>query len=160
MLHHHTGSLVDDLIELGDSTTLFLEALRGNRLLVTILSQEEIFLSGHWVIKRVVKLFFDTPEIPVLYCVSYLNRDSLTEEEYKCLVDDTLPIGLVFLALNNAHSIQKKNITTIQEISPDHAAFLNVRSPKIFRKKYDYWVDDREIGCICEFFNEESLGRV
>ena len=31
---------------------------------------------------------------------------------------------------------------------------------KIFEKRYDYWVGDRLIGYISEFFNEESLERV
>lgn len=160
MLSNSTRSLVHKLVELNSSTTLFLESIRGSRLQVALESQEEVQMQAQWFIKRVVKLFFDSPDIPLLYCESLLNKSILTSGEYVSLAEGMMPIGIVFHHHNHPGMIRKINVQVKEEVNPDLARLLNVSSELIFKKKYDYWVGDREIGHICEFFNEESLGRV
>ncbi|GGB14559.1 hypothetical protein [Puia dinghuensis] len=159
MLSNSTRSLVHKLVELNSSTTLFLESIRGGRLHVALESQEEVQIQAQWFIKRVVKLFFDSADIPLLYCESLLNKSMLTKGEYVSLVEGMMPIGIVFHHYNHPDMIKKINVQIKEEVNPDLARLLNVSSELIFKKKYDYWVGDREIGYICEFFNEESLRR-
>ena len=160
MLRNNTACLVNELIALGDSTTLFLESIRGERLQVTIESQAETDVSASLVIRRTVKLYFQAPDAPVLYCVSFLNKNMLTAEEYRRLMMEEQPIGIVFQNLNDAASIKKLNVFVTRTSNPALAGLLNVQSDMIFEKRYDYWVGGRAIGYICEFFNEESLNRV
>jgi chorismate-pyruvate lyase len=160
MLQNNTAVLVNELIALGDSTTLFLELVKGERLRVMVESQQETGEGAERVIIRVVRLYFQVPEAPVLYCTSELKVSELTEREYKELQKGMVPIGRVFNSLNAGIAIRKNNIYFRQECNPALAALLNVRSTKIFEKRYDYWVGDRLIGYISEFFNEESLERV
>jgi chorismate-pyruvate lyase len=152
--------MLHKLIELGDSTTLFLESERGDRLRLKVESQVEMELSSRCVIRRIVKLFFDSPDNPLLYCISYIDRDKLSQAEYKSLMEEELPIGIVFHSFNEPDEIRKRNVSITKEVNQDLALSLNVKSNTIFKKKYDYWVGDREIGCINEYFNEESLERV
>jgi len=160
MFRNNTACLINELIVLGESTTLFLESIRGDRLQVAVESQSETNVSGSQVIRRAVKLHFQTPDAPVLYCVSFLNKNMLTEEEYRRLMVEEQPIGILFQSLNDAASIKKRNVFVTQSCNSALAARLNVQSEMIFEKRYDYWVGDRAIGYICEFFNEESLDRV
>ena len=159
-LLHNTLNLIDKLIELNSSTTIFLESLRGEQLKVMVESQTEKDMPTRCTIIRVVKLFFDSSEVPVLYCKSTLNKDKLTREEYQLLMAEELSIGILFHQVNNGNSIQKKNISINKEVNPVLAMSLNVKSSVIFKKDYEYWVGDREVGHICEFFNDESLARV
>jgi len=126
---------------------------------VALESQEEVQIQARWFIKRVVKLFFDSSDIPLLYCESLLNKSKLTGGEYVSLAEGMTPIGIVFHNCNHSGLIRKINVQIKEEVNPALARLLNVSSDLIFKKKYDYWVGDREIGHICEFFNEESLGR-
>jgi len=160
MLGNNTAFLVNELLVLGDSTTFFLESLRGEQLQVIIESQTETIEWSHSVIRRTVKLYFHEPETPVLYCISVLNVDALTDSEYKGLIGAQLPIGRLFNSLNTTADIRKTNIHVRQANNPALAIQLNVRSAMIIEKRYDYWVGDRLIGYISEFFNEESLKRV
>jgi chorismate-pyruvate lyase len=159
MLSNSTRSLVHKLLELNGSTTLFLEAIRGSRLHVALETQEETQLHGQWFLRRVVKLFFDSADIPLLYCESLLNKDTLTDAEYISLAEGRTPIGIVFHRHNFPGLIRKVNMQVKEEVNPTLARLLNVSSDLVFKKNYDYWVGDREIGHICEFFNEESLER-
>lgn len=159
MLSNSTRSLVHKLVELNGSTTLFLESIRGGRLQVALESQEEVQIQAQWFIKRVVKLFFDSADTPLLYCESLLNKRMLTSGEYVSLAEGMTPIGTVFHHYNYPGMIKKINVQVKEEVNPALARLLNVNSELIFRKRYDYWVGDREIGHICEFFNEESLRR-
>jgi chorismate-pyruvate lyase len=159
MLSNSTRSLVHELVELKSSTTLFLESIRGARLQVALELQEEVQMQTQWFIKRVIKLFFDSAEIPLLYCESLLNKSMLTSGEYVSLAEGLMPIGIVFHHHNHPGMIRKINIQVKEEVNPKLAHLLNVNSELIFKKRYDYWVGDREIGHICEFFNEESLRR-
>lgn len=160
MFLNKTGNVLTDLLELNDSTTLYLESLCGNRLQLTVESQEE--LPGHPgpMIKREVKLYFTSPEMPVLYCVSYLNKSKLTDKEYSLLREGSLPIGIIFQCYNDPAAIHKINMSVTRERNPIVAHLLGVGSDLIFNKRYDYRVTDRAIGYICEYFNEESLGRI
>jgi len=156
----NTVNLITRLAELNHSTTLFLESIRGEYLKILLESQDELFIHQNNIIKRVTKLYFDSSDVPLLYCTSYLNKSELTNIEYASLAEGILPIGIVFHRYNDAHSIKKRNVVVSKEINTDIASSLHVSSPLIFQKKYDYWVGDRQIGYICEFFNEESLDRI
>ncbi len=160
MLDYDIRSLLLKLSEMNDSTTLFLESLRGSSLQLNIESQVETPELETNVITRIVKLYFESSAVPVMYCVSYLNKNNLKREEYQSLLDAQLPIGKVFHCYNRADLIRKVNILVTRENDDNVAGCLNVKSSLVTRKRYDYWVGDREIGSICEFYNEESLERV
>jgi hypothetical protein len=152
--------IVNRLINLEESTTSLLESLRGAPLRLVIESQKEISGPHDIIIKRTVKLFFESSSEPVLFAVSYLNKSNLYVNEYKLLRETELQIFKVFQRFNDASLIKKRNISITKEVSDESAATLNVSSPVIFRKRYDFWVGNREIGTISEFFNEESLMRI
>lgn len=160
MLDYDVTGLLHKLNEMNDSTTLLLESLRGSSLRLNIESQVETRELEANVIKRTVKLYFESSAAPVMYCVSYLNKNNLKWEEYQSLVEEQLPIGKVLHCYNRAELIRKINISVTRENDENIAEFLNVKSPLVTRKRYDYWVGDREIGSICEFYNEESLERI
>jgi chorismate-pyruvate lyase len=160
MLRNDTAFLAKELIALGDSTTFFLELVKGERLQVRVESQEETGEGAERLISRVVKLYFRYPEAPVLYCTSELKVSMLTDREYAGLKEGSLPIGRLFNNLNAGMAIRKNNVYVRQISNPVLAAYLNVRTAKIFEKRYEYRVGDRMIGYISEFFNEESLERV
>jgi chorismate-pyruvate lyase len=152
--------IVSRLIHLEESTTSLLESLRGAPLRLVIESQKEIQDQQETIIKRTVKLFFESSDEPVLFAVSYLYKSNLHPNEYKLLRETELQIFRVFQRFNDASLIRKRNISITNEVSNEFTATLNVSSPAIFRKRYDFWVGDREIGSISEFFNEESLMRI
>ena len=156
----NTDNLVGRLTELDQSTSLFLESLNGNPLKVLIESQEEVLIQHHLLIRRTTKLFFESSDRPLLYCTSVLSKGMLSKREYHLLVEGILPIGILFMQCNDPSSIKKTNITVRKEVNRGIASSLNVESTLIFEKRYDYWVGDRQIGYICEFFNAESLSRV
>jgi chorismate-pyruvate lyase len=153
-------TLLDDLLRLEDSTTLFLESLNGSDLKVEISSQFEEKLNGTHFITRTTILFFRSPDRPALYCISYLDKDNLTDSEYLLLTGSTIPIGRLFMQLNHDHVIRKDNIAFSKETNEEIADRLNIPCSPLYRKEYDYWVGERRIGRIIEFFNEESLMRV
>lgn len=152
--------IISRLMNLEASTTSFLESLGGAPLRLVIESQKEIPDRHETIVKRAVKLFFESSAEPVLFAVSYLYKTNLHENEYKLLRETELQIFKVFERFNDVSLIKKRNIAVTKEVSEELAASLNVASPVIFRKRYDFWVGDREIGSISEFFNEESLMRI
>lgn len=152
--------LIDSLLKLEDSTTYFLESLHGKALELEIDSQSEEFTGPQCIIKRVVKLYFLTAILPTLYCESHIHKNALTNEEYRLLVTSEIPIGKLFKTLNNSDAIQKKNITVTADRSPNITTIMNVAPGMLWKKQYDYWVGDRHIGLIKEYFNEESLTRL
>jgi len=149
-------NLAIKLIELERSTTEFLESFRNARLKVKIKSQSE----HNSVITRVTVLFFDHPDKPVLYCVSYLNKAALTNKEYHLLKDTDTPIGRIFTDENKDSIIFKKDISVTLTSNETAGTSLNTGSMLLYEKTYEYCVAHRNIGQIIEFFNEESLSRV
>ncbi len=139
---------------------MFLESMSGRSMYVKIGSQLEEARDDRPFIIRTTMLFFHTPERPALYCVSYLDKGQLTEEEYRFLMATTVPIGKLFLQLNHNEDIRKENISFSVEHNEEIAGCMNVTYPLLYRKTYDYLVGSRRIGRIIEFFNEESLGRI
>lgn len=154
------SSLLKELINLEASTTLLLEFLTGMDLQVKVEAQSEETMLKRPVIKRVTKLYFDSCKTPALYCISYLNRDKLTKEEYQFLLREEMPIGRLFIQCNGEGQIQKKNITVTVEKDEAIAKLLNVSSALLYKKEYEYWIAEREVGKITEIFNEESLSRI
>jgi chorismate-pyruvate lyase len=151
--------IIDRLMGLAGSTTLFLEDLRGATLRVSIEDQWEQEEGDRAFITRTTRLFFHSPESPALFCKSLLNKNELTADEYRSLTQTTTPIGKIFLTFNEARDIEKKNVTIAMGSDGPIAACLNVRDRLLYRKEYDYIVARRSIGRIIEFFNEESLQR-
>ncbi|MEO5563918.1 MAG: hypothetical protein ABIR18_10800 [Chitinophagaceae bacterium] len=152
--------IINRIICLEDSTTLLLESLNTKQLKVSVESQVETVDSNEKVIKRTVKLFFESGSSPVLFCVSELYPKLLKAEEYRLLVETLMPIGKIFHLFNNESLIKKINIRITKKIDKIMAEQLNVKFPEIICKQYDYWIGERKVGSICEFFNEESLMRV
>lgn len=151
--------LVFNLLGLEDSTTLFLESAKGQDMKVVIDAQIEDDSAQPYQIRRLVRLYFHSPEQPALFSVSFLNKRELTDMEYHCLTYRNMPIGRIFTNLNDPASIRKKNISIYLGTDMENAARLNVKNRLLYRKEYDYWVGKRKIARICEFFNEESLKR-
>ena len=154
------SNVLASIIGLEGSTTLLLELIKGKHLQVEIVSQREELIQDHCYIKRTTKLFFDTPDEPALYCISYLDKKVLTSMEYYYLMQKNMPIGKLFIHLNTEEGIKKNNITVVVEEDEEISCFLKVNSAWLYKKKYDYWVDGRKIGNITEMFNEESLHRI
>lgn len=153
----NAGSLLEKLSHLEHSTTAFLESIKGQPLKVSIEAQVEE--PGICLI-RTVKLYFDSPELPLLFCISQLNRTNLHPEEYALLTVHALPIGRIFHHVNPGALIVKKNTMVTTENNTHISSCLKVSLPTVKRKSYDYWVGDREIGTITEYFNQESLARI
>lgn len=153
--HETLNDLAERLIELQNSTTVFLESFGKTNLKAQINDQSE----ENSIIRRNTLLFFDSPESPILYCISYLKRDHLSEMEYELLTKTNIPIGKIFIDQNKDKKIAKKNITIASTFNVAAARLLNVRSSFLYEKKYDFYIEQRNIGRIMEFFNEESLTR-
>lgn len=153
-------NLLKELIELEASTTLLLEYLVGMDLQIKVEAQSEEKTRDTSIIKRVTKLYFDSCDTPALYCISYLNKNKLTDDEYQFLMDEDMPIGRLFMKCNRKELIHKKNIMVTVENDEQIAKALNVSSFQIYKKEYEYWIAEREIGKIVEIFNEESLNRI
>lgn len=156
MIDNNTLILIDRLKDLKGSTTFFLQECKGENIKVLLLSQIE---EDNVIIRR-VKLFFDSPQKPVLYCESYLLKDNLEKEEFNLLCKGEQPIGKIFREYDIEGKIRKGNITLTKGYNEAIAQFLNVESRQIFKKEYAYDIGGRVIGQIKEFFNPESLGRI
>ncbi len=152
--------LTSRIINLEDSTTFLLESLSSKPLKVLLESQIEIKEAQEEVIKRTVKLFFESGSMPVLFCVSELHRKKLKAEEYRLLSETLMPIGKIFHLHNEEALIRKINIRVTRNLDEAIAGQLNVQFSEVICKKYDYCIGDRKIGSISEYFNEESLVRV
>jgi hypothetical protein len=151
-------ALLENLVELRSSTTEFLEQYNGSKLNVSIESQEDQMASGH--IRRVSRLYFETVEESILFSVSYMIRKNLTAIEYDLLINDSIPMGRMFILQNRNDVLDKRNVIVSREVDRKIAGELNVASPFLYRKSYDLFIGEREVGKIYEFFNEESLERI
>jgi chorismate-pyruvate lyase len=154
------STILTDILTLEGSTTLLLECLSGMKLQVEMVLQSEEHLFDTCYIKRITKLFFDLPELPALFCISYLEKKNLTSAEYQLLMQEDIPIGRLFIRLNNEESIRKNNISIVLEEDEESSHILKVNSSWLYKKQYDYWIEGRKIGNITEMFNEESLNRI
>lgn len=154
-----TSYVVNQLIDLQSSTTSFFEVLSGIRLRVSLASQVDIVETDEILIERCVRLYFEVPELPIIYGVSKLRRSVLADEEVVQILDGVAPIGRLFSDLNVDLEIRKLNIKTVRVFDQKMALLLNVSSPDVIWKQYQYWIGHRYIGDISEFFNEESVSR-
>lgn len=152
--------LIKDILELEGSTTFLLEFVFGAKLRVDIVSQYEKEMLESLYIERVTRLYFEVPEFPLLYCTSYFDTQKLKNEEQSMLLNSNQPIGKLFLALNPGVYIKKMNRRVEHITGSELLSKLNVQSPNIFKKTYDYWVGERKVGFIEETFSEESFNRV
>lgn len=151
------SDIVNEIIALQGSTTFFMESLAGDTLKVKVNSQKEIKIGREKVIKRSVNLYFDSEHLPVLYCVSHIFKDRLLNTELEDLNSLIVPIGKIFYAENVC--IEKSGIVISKLSDHEFVNTLNVKPSVIFKKEYEYNVDNRYIGKISEYFNEESLLR-
>ena len=152
--------IIRELTGLEGSTTVYLEGLRGDRLRVLVDSQECFQTTTGTVIRRISRLFFVSPDTPLLYCISEFNKNELLQEECCLLSQEDIPVGKAFMLVNDPLSITKADINVRAVSDPQIAGHLNVLSPRLFRKEYRYVVGGRSVGRIVEFFNEESLMRI
>ena len=149
------SQMLEELITLEDSTTLFLEHLKGELLKVKLISQVESL----GTLKRTVVLFFDSNKAPVLYCESSLKIGNIMSSEYKQLIEGKQPIGKVFnyksptVAMKKGIEIKKLHNRLVADT-------MNVRSQTFYKKTYSYVINGRDIGQISEFFNMETLNRL
>ena len=155
-----TTQLIRDLLSLENSTTVLLESVFGSRLLVKVESQYEIQIAGTTMIERIALLGLESSVETLLFCVSYFNKEKLKEEEYQKIIAGELPVGKIFMFENPGTPIYKKNISIKERLDPRVARKLNLQSPMIFHKRYNYWIGDRKVGHIMEAFNEESLSKI
>lgn len=100
MLRNNTAFLVNELIALGGSTTFFLESVKGEPLRVVVQSQEETGEEVERVIRRVVKLYFRSPGAPVLYCISELKVNMLTDRDV--VLFPKVPEGCFYVVAQHA----------------------------------------------------------
>jgi chorismate-pyruvate lyase len=149
------SNVVDDLIKMEDSTTLYLEALRKSRLRVKIIRQEKDDL----VIKRISKLYFSSYEHPLIYSTSYIYKNLLTAEEDRLVNGQELPLGRIFTELNCISAIHKKNIIVENNMFGKEAILMNLPEGPLYKKRYDFLIGSRKVATIEEFFNLESIQR-
>lgn len=149
------SNVVDDLIKMEDSTTLYFEALRKSRLRVKIIRQEKDDL----IIKRISKLYFSSYEHPLIYSTSYIYKSLLTEEEDRLITAQELPLGRIFTQLNCESAIHKKNITVEDNIFENETILMNLPHGPLYKKRYDFLIGSRKVATIEEFFNLESIQR-
>jgi len=147
------------LLDITDSTTLFLESLKGSTLRVSIDAQSEQEEGDNWLVTRTSRLFFLSPHNPVLFCMSSIHKRELAPDEYRSMMETDTPIGRIFLSFNDNRVIQKQNVTIALANDRTIAARLNIKDCLVYRKEYDYVVGGRGVGRITEYFNEESLRR-
>ena len=152
--------LVSALKDLIESTSQFIELHGKSMLRLRVESQSEEWRCEREIIKRVTLLYLDSPEKPVLFCVSQLDKQQLTSSEYQMILAQNLPIGKVFGSLNRPENIKKTNLSCSLESDDTIASQLHVNSSLLYRKKYEYWVSERHVGQIIEVFNEESIARI
>jgi chorismate-pyruvate lyase len=151
--------LTDEMLRLKESTVNRLENFSGLKLHVIVDSQTEEKVLERYYLKRVARLFFHSTEHPSLYCVTYLNRSALTEEEYLLLMAGREPIGRLFARLNAGIPIYKRNITVNISQQQQVLDALSSGDSSCYKKKYDYWIGHRKIGEVIEYFTRESLVR-
>ncbi|UII27575.1 fatty acid--CoA ligase family protein [Fulvivirga maritima] len=151
---------LDDFLNLKTSTTFFLEKVKGLKMHSKILFQEEVYdEEGRVHVERIVSLYFERPDQPVLYCKSVLFRDQLTDREYDDIINKAIPIGRIFHKYNRMEEIGKTDFSIIQSTSSEIATSLNVENNSFYQKRYQYWVSNRKVGIITEYFNDLSLMR-
>ncbi len=153
-------NLVEQILCLEGSTTFFLETLANKKLQVHIVSQSEVCINNNMVIKRVVKLYFEQPELPIFYCQSYIEKDVLTNAEYNGLMSECIPIGKIFSDNESAGTISKKIISACKLFNSSISSELQIAGGRIYGKKFQFYINERYIGVIEEYFHEDTLLRL
>jgi chorismate-pyruvate lyase len=149
------SDIIDDLIDLKSSTTVYLEALRKSRMNVQMIDQH---LDGELII-RVTKLYFSSFYHPLIYSVSTIYKNLLTMDEYKLIMAEDLPLGRIFIQLNGLSAISKTNISIVKDMFPRETQSMNLAEDPIYRKSYNFMVGRRNVATIDEFFNIQSVQR-
>lgn len=149
--------LMSRFLDLGGSTTLFLEQLSGKTLRSAVRSKEEAG-NGTGSIRREAVLYFDTVESPVVFSRSRLDRGTLSDGEAERIDEGLVPLGRI-LDPEGRGLLRKENITVEYHRRSSAAAFLFTASTDCFVKCYDLVADRRVVGRIWEYINDESLSR-
>lgn len=153
---NHLKDIVNSLLFFKGSTTHFLESLRNENLKVMIKNQK-IKLT---IIERKTVLYFATSELPLIYSTSYLNTSQLLKEEYELIKAGDIPLGKIFIQLNNLEDIKKENISCSSLFDMEANLNLNIEPSMLYKKRYDFKVAGRNVGEINELFNSETLKRI
>lgn len=154
-----TDELINKLIGLESSTTLFLESIALKPLQVCVLGHEEP-LGQSGILERTSLLYFTDKTFPVIYSRSNFYLEQLKHQEYQQLKDGALPIGKFISSLHGTHNVLKEQIRVVKKPSNSYATALRVLNTEIICKEYEYVVGGRKIGRIMEAFNEESIVRL
>lgn len=149
------------LLTMQKSTTELLEELSGKKLKVETEFQRELYTrgDGELEIVRMVRLYLDNPDNPVIYSITSLPKKSMSPEEFRQVKEGKIPLGKIF-KLGELRGVRKKDveIKTIRDLRMTKR--LHVTGTWFFAKVYCLWVGERKIGSIKEIFNEESFLRI
>lgn len=144
-----------DLIDTQFSTTLMLEANRNEPLKVLI--DEQMKTSS--IIKRISKLYFSSVDSPLIYSISHINNLSLSEQERNLILEHQIPLGKLFSRLHGPKSIKKYNLEVEKSAFTHIANKMHLDSKMLFKKKYDFFINNRHVAFIEEYFSPESIQR-
>lgn len=151
--------VINKLIDISDSTTKYLEELKGLNLKASLEKQTILVFQNKMDIVRYSMLYFDDVSNVILYCACLLNRVGMSDEEFWLIKEGKVPIGRIFIKSNNS-IFKKKNIRTSEISCAAIARKLNAKSDTIYKKAYTLVVGEREMGVVTEYFNSESVSRL
>lgn len=149
------------LLTMQQSTTELLEKLSGKKLKVKTEFQRELYTRGDGELEvvRMVRLYLDDPDYPVIYSITSLPKKTMSPEEFQQVKEGKTPLGKIF-KLGESKGVRKKNVEvkTIHDLRMTKR--MQVTGAWFFAKVYCLWVGKRKIGSIKEIFNEESFLRI
>jgi chorismate-pyruvate lyase len=148
--------LINELLGTTGSTSKMLEDIFGQKLKVEVISQERVVQDGERLLRRTSRLFLQSPELSLMYCISTFPLEGLQEAELGDLEAGHKPIGIIF----GVDNIYKTGISVEQAEDPAAVEWLNLSHQKLFHKEFTIHVQKRKIGVITEIFNKESILRI
>ena len=149
-------SLMSDLLITNSSTSKLLEDISEKKLNVEVVSQKVALRKNKEQLVRVAKLFFESPDSAVMFCVSIFPINVLNDSEIVQLRAGDLPIGKIF----GVDNIYKSRISVQNMSRSKLAKQLNVTDKMLFHKGYTIHTNGRTLGTIIEIFNKETINRI
>jgi acyl-coenzyme A synthetase/AMP-(fatty) acid ligase/chorismate-pyruvate lyase len=146
-------------LQLKKSTTYFFEALTGRIANIVVDYQEMVEGNdGKRRLERHARMFCSGLSFPVMYAHCLLELDELTEAELAAILEGKQPLGKI-LDPNNVGLIAKQQPHFSCSERPEHSTRLGTRLLPSYTLSYRFEVGGRNIGCISETVNEESVSR-